>query len=616
MHAPEVSIPRSLLGLVLAGLSQSPPPSAQARLESALQEPHEDDLPLILLMHALALEPTDLLLVRLALAVEEDLAVGRSVAQLQHPVGGSRPVLGLAAELLRPYGVQGVAAVARSAAFEVGLLQLGEPAAPLAERPVAVAPEIVCALRGYVASGLGNERLPQLGAELRAQAQRYGEALQDSEVTLVLRTPQRAEGLAVAREIARSAGTSLLLAQPDEPSLSPRLVLAGAWPVLCAEAGPHAHTVVRPWPRWRGPTLVVASVDGAVEDADGRPLWTWRIPLPPPEDRAWLWEQALGSSEAAPRLGRHRHRAGRIHDLGRLAQIAARVAGREQATEEDVHRVAREGHDALGKLAQLLPERVEDGALVVAGHVREELEALLTRARHREGLGDGLGLSARTRYSPGLRTLFVGPSGTGKTLAAGWLAGRLQLPLFRVDLASVVSKYIGETEQNLAELLARAEAAEVLLFFDEADSLFGKRTEVQHSTDRFANAQTNYLLQRIESYEGVVVLSSNSRSNFDPAFSRRLDVIVQFPNPTPAERRALWQAHVGEAGLAASELNLLATACDLAGGHVRNAVLAGAVRAKDAGRALSLQDLVVGLKMEYRKLGKPLPQLLGQGGEP
>src|SRR5262249_57421353 len=115
------------------------------------------------------------------------------------------------------------------------------------------------------------------------------------------------------------------------------------------------------------------------------------------------------------------------------------------------------------------------------------------------------------------------------------------VPLYRVDLASVTSKYIGETEKNLAQLLARAEQAEVVLLFDEADSLFGKRTDVNEANDRFANAQTNYLLQRIESFDGITLLTSNSRGRFDTAFSRRLDLVIEFPLPGPEERRALWQ---------------------------------------------------------------------------
>ena len=149
-----------------------------------------------------------------------------------------------------------------------------------------------------------------------------------------------------------------------------------------------------------------------------------------------------------------------------------------------------------------------------------------------------------------------------------------------MDLASVTSKYIGETEKNLAELFGRAEHAEVVLLFDEADSLFGKRTDVKDSNDRFANQQTNYLLQRIESFEGITLLTSNSRARFDSAFTRRLDAIIEFLAPGPVERRALWLAHLGAANtLDAVALNRLAANCDLAGGHIRNVVLGAAALA-------------------------------------
>ncbi|WP_073070437.1 ATP-binding protein [Phormidesmis priestleyi] len=157
----------------------------------------------------------------------------------------------------------------------------------------------------------------------------------------------------------------------------------------------------------------------------------------------------------------------------------------------------------LDALAQPLTDAIPDNALVMTPALRDELQMLFLRCRHRDRLVTGLGLSATVRYHPGVRSLFVGASGTGKTLAAGWLATKLGMPLYRVDLASITSKYIGETEKNLSQLLSRAEQAEVVLLFDEADSLFGKRTEVQQANDRFANAQTNYLLQRIESFDGI-----------------------------------------------------------------------------------------------------------------
>jgi SpoVK/Ycf46/Vps4 family AAA+-type ATPase len=207
-----------------------------------------------------------------------------------------------------------------------------------------------------------------------------------------------------------------------------------------------------------------------------------------------------------------------------------------------------------------------------------------------------------------VRALFTGPSGAGKTLAAGWIATRLGLPLYRVDLASVTSKYIGETEKNLSQLLARAEQAEVILFFDEADSLFGKRTDISDSNDRFANAQTNYLLQRIENYDGIVLLTSNSQARFDSAFARRLDYVIAFPTPRPEERRALWRSHLGpESTVTAAELNELAALVDLSGGHIRNAVLAAAVRAGRERRDIALPDLVAGIETELRKLGRQVP---------
>ena len=152
-----------------------------------------------------------------------------------------------------------------------------------------------------------------------------------------------------------------------------------------------------------------------------------------------------------------------------------------------------------------------------------------------------------------------------------------------------------------------------MLLFDEADSLFGKRTDVQDANDRFANAQTNYLLQRIESFDGICILTSNSRARFDAAFSRRLDVIVEFAMPGPEERRAIWQSHLGTRhSLEPRDFNQLAVAADVSGGEIRNAVLTAAVAARHAGRPLAYQDVVEGLTGEYRKLGRQLPSELGR----
>jgi SpoVK/Ycf46/Vps4 family AAA+-type ATPase len=330
-----------------------------------------------------------------------------------------------------------------------------------------------------------------------------------------------------------------------------------------------------------------------------------------------LWRAVLGPGVAVDALAEnHRHAAGRIVELGLAARSVAARAGTAIGTDH-VAQAARAGVGAdLGALAELLADDIADEALVLAPSLRQALDALLARCRVRDRLADTLGVAARARYRPGVRCLLVGPSGTGKTLAAGWIATRLGLPLYRVDLASVTSKYIGETEKNLADLFARAEHAEVVLLFDEADSLFGKRTDVKDANDRFANQQTNYLLQRIESYEGITLLTSNSRARFDSAFTRRLDAIIDFPAPGPEERRALWLAHLGDGhGLDPAALNRLAAGCDLAGGHIRNAVFGAASLATQRGGALCEADLLAAVATEYRKLGKPSPMWLASASD-
>jgi hypothetical protein len=373
--------------------------------------------------------------------------------------------------------------------------------------------------------------------------------------------------------------------------------------------------------------LALCGPDGTI-DAGSSPTAHWTLPIPTPDERRELWHTALGTtaqknsesghSTLAGDLARdHRHGSGRIAHLGRLARHRATLAGRDHATHADVAAASWtvEG-GGLDALAQPIPDSIPDEAFVTTAALREEMQHLLLRCRVRDGLATGLGASAVARYRPGVRALFVGPSGTGKTLAAGWLATQLGVPLYRVDLAAVTSKYIGETEKNLAQLLARAEQAEVVLLFDEADSLFGKRTDVKDANDRFANAQTNYLLQRIESFEGITLLTSNSRSRFDSSFARRLDAIVDFPLPGPEERRMLWQTHLGQAhSLAARELNLLAARVDVTGGHIRNTVLAAAVHAHADERPVAWPDVLHALTGEYRKLGRQLPAELQLSGD-
>jgi len=172
------------------------------------------------------------------------------------------------------------------------------------------------------------------------------------------------------------------------------------------------------------------------------------------------------------------------------------------------------------------------------------LGEICAQIRHHERVFDGWGFGRRIAHGRGLSALFSGPSGTGKTLAAEVIAGQAGLDLYKVDLAGVVSKYIGETERNLARIFSEAHNSNAILFFDEADALFGKRSEVTDAHDRYANIETSYLLQRMEDYDGVVVLATNLRQNLDEAFTRRIRFLVDFPFPSESSRRQIWQSHL------------------------------------------------------------------------
>ena len=586
------------------------------------------DAALLGLAEQLRLHRIETLTVSLAVAVELDLMWGRAVAHLQAPIGGSRPTLGLLAAAFS--GVEEEKVIERllsGAAIASGLLQLVNETAPLAERAAAVPIPLCLALRGrdaaWPSTSLDSETFPDtpLPSSVVAEARRRARALMTQTGNLlVVRGGALSESRAVAREIASALGLRPLFIDMDRAAVTPKhdsplraltplLLLRRLLPVFCFELGPGERKPLPELPCYTGPALALCGREGMVQWHGENPM-VWNIGVPAREERYQLWRKTIGDDELAKRLATdYRHGSGRIAQLGNLVRQHCALHGRERPTFSDVAAASWTGQDsAFETLAQPLADQIPEEALVVGAPLRDDLSRLLLRCRRREDLIEGLGSSALARYRPGVRALFTGQSGTGKTLAAGWLATQLGLPLYRADLAAVTSKYIGETEKNLAQLLAHAEEAGVILLFDEADSLFGKRTEVKESNDRFANAQTNYLLQRIETFDGITLLTSNSRSRFDPAFCRRLDMIIEFPLPGPEERRLLWFSHLGSNHrLTPRELNRLASAADLAGGHIRNAVLTAAVLAKAQERLIAYQDVYVGLMDEYRKLGRQTP---------
>jgi SpoVK/Ycf46/Vps4 family AAA+-type ATPase len=206
----------------------------------------------------------------------------------------------------------------------------------------------------------------------------------------------------------------------------------------------------------------------------------------------------------------------------------------------------------------------------------------------------------------GVSALFAGPSGTGKTMAASAVANELGLELYRVDLAATISKYIGETEQNLARIFDSAERCGAMLLFDEADALFGKRSEVRDSHDRYANIEVSYLLQRIEQYTGVAVLTSNIKSALDHAFARRLSVIVDFPLPSAAERAEIWRRSLPSSAPTRDLDPTQLARLSVSGGSIRNIALAAAFTAAAAGEPIGPRHVIEAARGEYEKLGRQL----------
>ena len=242
--------------------------------------------------------------------------------------------------------------------------------------------------------------------------------------------------------------------------------------------------------------------------------------------------------------------------------------------------------------------------LCVKPEVIHGMQLACAHLKHRFTAQEYLG--SRTPYGGGVSVLMYGPPGTGKTMAAQVIANELQMELCRVDLSQVSSKYIGETEKNLEKIFREAEQSNVILFFDEADSLFGKRTEVKDSNDKYANQETSYILQRIESYDGMVILATNFARNFDPAFMRRITVSIQFDLPDENLRRQLWRDMLRNTELGADEtlMQELAAQFELTGSYIKSAVRNAVFLALMEERSLCTADLITAIKIEFEKMGK------------
>ena len=340
---------------------------------------------------------------------------------------------------------------------------------------------------------------------------------------------------------------------------------------------------------------------------------SFAIPLYPHRYR--VWEQAVGEIAAQVSADDIEEVASKFRfsrtQIIRAAQTAADLAASraEHPNKSDLYAGAQ-AHASLrlGHLANRVIPRATWDDLILPPDPLTQLHEVCDRMRYTYIVNEEWGFG--TKLNRGISALFAGDSGTGKTLAAEVVAGELGLAVYKIDLSSVVSKYIGETEKNLNTIFTEAHAGNAILFFDEADALFGKRSEVKDARDRYANIEVAYLLQQVEAYDGVVILATNFRHNLDDAFTRRLDFVVDFPFPESEYRRRIWEVHFPTLAPLSADVNLaeIADQYRLAGGNIRNAALAAAYLAAANGRVITPAHIRGAVRREHQKMGRLLEE--------
>ena len=555
----------------------------------------------------------DLFLIGLCAACEGRRAAALGVMTLQAPFVGARPGIHLALDLAQELfdaGPGDAMALAAGPLVDSGLIDLfGDDALP--QRTLAIRLPLWRALatrapawpgaRAWtgaapVASGVPDVLLARAAAAIAAGAANG----------VVIRGPpgsgRASAAAALAARLGRTAIEVPLATLRDDRAFATACEACEWLPIVRVpsdpgDAVPNGAVL---------PVVVLAGAHGAVR---GEGLIELRIAPPSRTERARQWQQALGpaAEQLAPRwLETAALYPATLTAVARAA--SARASAEHRALAADDIREARFAlaPDELSRLAHPVDRAVGADALIAGPVLAGDLARLVARCGGRDTVWNGLGPSLAASATRGVRALFCGDSGAGKTMAAAYVATALGAPLYRCDLAAVMNKYIGESEKNLGALLDHAEAADVVILFDEADALFGRRSEGGETGERYANMLTNYLLTRLEAHGGVVILTSNSKSRIDGAFWRRLDFVIDFPAPRYEERLALWRSHLGARAPAAEVLERLAAYCDLYGGGIRNAVLAAATLAPP-GEAIGMDALGPALQREYAKLRRPLP---------
>ncbi len=442
----------------------------------------------------------------------------------------------------------------------------------------------------------------------------------DAELAVTIRGPSRNGRRTLAGALARAMQCPLLHVDTDTPEAWRQAGLfAFLHEALVVTAPQLAPGEMRDLPTFALEPVrlaIVTGSSGGIRTAD-RPQVTLALPMPGLGERQCHWEAALPAIDpaAAHRLAAaFQLTSGTIRRAARGAAVLARQGERETPNRTDVRLALRDLQDSR---LEAVAARVETGAvgefLALDDTTRDELAALDVRCRNREALAPHAG------HGPGalgVRALFAGPSGAGKTLAARRLSTDLARDIWRIDLSATVSKYIGETEKALDRAFAAAEELDAILLIDEGDALMSKRTDVGNANDRYANLETNFLLQRIESFSGILIVTTNAADRIDAAFARRMDAVIQFRAPDELRRYEILDRHLGDHRASDDLVQEIAVRCALSGGQLRNVALHARLLSLDRNRPIGDHELREALVREYRKTDAhcPLKPLLAAVG--
>lgn len=591
------------------------------------RRPEGDPHPLDLLAGALALSSMEVDLLLLAGMPEEHEGFA-AVLRTLHPRAEARASVGLAAQLLsnEPEERLRLRQLLESGVLVTsGALHLSGDR-PFFERSLVLAESLWSALHGVDAWPASIQRiktsiwmsgLHEWLASLHVA--RAVEAIARRETCTVLVTADNEEmafhrAMAMVQHAGREpAGIALPAASETEMTklIETHALARGVVPVLRLLMPDGPATPVVPSFSERSGAIVVCARSGAASVSGNRPLVVVSAERLSPDARRQMWSEALPeladqASFIAARYPVEPVTAAEVAaDLGLLKSLD----GREPTVKDVAAGIRARGALNLTGGVKLLRPAATFNDLVLSAdrlaQLREAIERLMSQAR----VFDEWGFLRNRAGARGVRMLFTGPPGTGKTLSAEVLAGALAVDLLVVDLSRVVSKWIGETEKNLSAVFDTAERAQAVLFFDEADALFGKRTEVSDAHDRYANLETAYLLTRLENFEGLAVLATNLRRNIDQAFLRRLEFVVDFEEPDREERHALWRCHLPKDVPLGEDVNLyeLAALYPVVGGVIRNAAVAAGFLAATDGTAIIREHFIYALRREYEKAGRAFP---------